>query len=196
VTSLADRVLGSPRLYDRVQRAFGIDQLRREIASVITRLEPGRLLDVGAGTAIFYPIVPPDFEYIALDVDDRKLARIGEKFPEVRTVRGSGTELPFADQAVDYTLCINVAHHLNDDELEPLVSELARVSRRKLVFVDPLRAPRVASNLLWALDRGSHPRQADALRWALERHFVLEEFATFTIYHAYVMAVAAPGSGR
>jgi Methyltransferase domain len=192
ISTLTDRVLGSPRLYDHVQEFFGLDELRRQVADVLASLEPGTLLDVGAGTAGFYPVVPVDFEYIALDVDERKLVRVREKFPKVRTVHGSGTNIPFADATVDYTLCVDVSHHLDDEEFEQLVTELARVTRRKLVFLDALRAPRLANRLFWALDRGSHPRAAVALRLVLERHFDLERFGTFRIHHVYAIAVAVP----
>ena len=68
--TLLDHVLDSPRLYDRVQKIFGLDELRRRVGSVLAHLDPGILLDVGAGTANFYSVVPDDFEYIALDPDD------------------------------------------------------------------------------------------------------------------------------
>lgn len=188
----AERLLGSPRLYDRVQRIFGLEELREQVASALAQLEPGTLLDVGAGTANFYPVVPAGFEYTALDVDERKLSRLRQKFPEVRTVHASGTELPFGDAEFDYALCVDVSHHLLDDELDRLIAELARVSRRKLVFVDALNVPRRTSKLIWAIDRGSHPRPLDALRRALDSSFTLERFDTFTIRHVYVLAVGVP----
>ena len=140
----------------------------------------------------FIRCVPPELEYIALDLDDRKLARIRERFPEVRTVAGSGTALPFADDEVDYSVCIDVSHHLSDRDFARLVSELGRVTRRALVFVDALRAPRIASGVLWSIDRGSHPRSMEAIRAALEPCFSYDVFESFTIFHAYVMAIAVP----
>jgi ubiquinone/menaquinone biosynthesis C-methylase UbiE len=189
--TLLEHVLDSPRLYDRVQKIFGLDELRRRVGSVLAHLDPGILLDVGAGTANFYSVVPDDFEYIALDPDDKKLMRVRQKYPDVQTVLGSGTRLPFNDAEIDYTLCIDVSHHLRDDALEQLVDELARITRRKLIFVDALEAPRPVSKLLWAIDRGSHPRSLDALRRRLEQRFIFEQFGVFTIQHAYMMAVAA-----
>jgi SAM-dependent methyltransferase len=190
--SVTERILGSPRLYDRVQKTFGLDELRRTVAPALARLEPGVLIDVGAGTANFYPIVPGGIEYVAVDVDQRKLELAAEKFPGIRTVHASGTRLPFDDSAVDHALCVDVSHHLLDGELDDLVSELARVTRTKLVFVDALRVSRLASRLLWKIDRGSHPRPLDSVRAALGRRFVLDELDVFTIHHTYVMIVARP----
>lgn len=190
--SIIERMLGSPMLYDRVQKIFGLDELRRRVAPALARLEPGVLIDVGAGTANFYPIVPSGIEYVAVDVDRRKLELAEEKFPGIRTVHASGTGLPFDDAAIDHALCVNVTHHLLDDELDGLVSELARVTRTSLVFVDALRVSRLASRLLWHIDRGSHPRPLDSVRAALGRRFVVDELDVFTIHHTYVMVVARP----
>jgi SAM-dependent methyltransferase len=191
VTALADRVLESPRLYDRVQRIFGLYEVREKVADVLLSLEPGTVLDVGAGTGNFYPVIPAEFEYIALDVDDKKLGRIREKYHGIRTVKASGTEIPFADAAVDHTLCIAVSHHLTDVEFDRLVFELARVTRQKLVFVDALNVPRLRSRALWSIDRGSHPRSVDVLRRTLERRFAIEQIEIFTIHHRYAIVVAS-----
>jgi ubiquinone/menaquinone biosynthesis C-methylase UbiE len=190
--TVLDHLLGSPRLYDRVQKIFGLDELRRRVGAALAQFEPGTLLDVGAGTANFYSVVPDDFEYIALDVDERKLSRVRQRFPDVRTVRGSGTDVPLGDASVDYTLCVDVSHHLDDDELKQLIHELARITGRKLLFVDALRVPHLPNRLFWALDRGNHPRPADALRRELGRHFALQRFETFKIHHVYAIAVAIP----
>jgi SAM-dependent methyltransferase len=188
----AERVLGDARLYDRVQRIFGLGKLRARVSSVIASLEPGLIVDVGGGTANFYAAVPAGFTYVVLDVDEKKLARAREKYPAIRTVLADATTLPLADSEADYTLCIDVSHHLTDDEFERLVAGLGRITRQALIFVDALDVPRLRSKLLWAIDRGSHSRSLDAVRAALERSFTLERFETFEIQHAYVLAVARP----
>jgi SAM-dependent methyltransferase len=191
MTGFAYLLIGSPRLYDRVQKIFGLEDVRRRIARALSSLEPGSLLDVGAGTGNFYPVVPAGFEYIALDRDETKLRHLRQKFPNARTVCASGTDIPFEDRGVDYTLCVAVSHHLADNELDRLIAELARVTRYKLVFVDALNVPRVMSRLLWAGDRGTHPRSLDVLSRALEQCFVFEQIECFRIHHSYFMAVAA-----
>jgi ubiquinone/menaquinone biosynthesis C-methylase UbiE len=190
--NFAERILGDPRLYDRVQTTFGLNRLRARVAPVLAALEPGTLLDVGAGTANFYPVVPATLEYVALDVDPRKLDGLRTKHPDVRTILASGTTMPLEDDAVDHALCVDVSHHLADDELDAFFAEIARVTRRTLVFVDALRKPRLASRLLWLLDRGSHPRPLPPLREAIERSFEVVRLEEFTIQHAYVLVVASP----
>jgi ubiquinone/menaquinone biosynthesis C-methylase UbiE len=194
VTSLVERLLGSPALYDPVQRAAGLEKLRRRLWPVLSQLEPGTLLDVGAGTGSFYGLVPPHVKYVPLDVDRRKLDRLREKHRDVVGVVASATALPFDDASFDYTLCTNVAHHLSDADLELLMAELARVTRRQLVFVDSLRVSSLASRVLWSIDRGSYPRSYEGLVAKLTSRFASQQLETFTVLHTYVLFVGGPSA--
>ncbi len=196
MTGFLDRVVGDPRVYDLVQRTLGLERLRRRVRPFLETLETGSLLDVGAGTANFLPVIPAHLEYLALDVDPLKLAGLRSKHPAVQTILASGTSMPLADASVDHALCVDVSHHLPDDELGALFAEIARVVRRTLVFVDALKVPRVASRLLWGIDRGSHPRPLETLRASLAASFDVTTLETFTIHHSYVLVVATPRDGR
>jgi SAM-dependent methyltransferase len=191
VTSLVERVLGSPALYDAVQRAAGLEKLRRRLCPILRQLDSGTLLDVGAGTGSFYGLVPPHVKYVPLDVDSRKLDRLREKHQDIVGVVASATALPFDDASFDYTLCTNVAHHLSDADLDRLVAELARVTRRQLVFVDPLRVNGLASRVLWSIDRGSYPRSYEALVANLTSRFASQQLETFAVVHTYVLFVGS-----
>jgi ubiquinone/menaquinone biosynthesis C-methylase UbiE len=191
---LSERILGNAALYDAVQRAAGMEKLRRKLSPVLGRLEPGTLLDVGAGTGAFYPLLPPHVKYVPLDVDPRKLERLRAKHKHVEGIVASATELPLDEGSFDYALCINVAHHLTDADFELMLTELGRVVTQKLVFVDPLRLNRTASRLLWAVDRGSYPRSYDHLLERLSGRFVSEQTEAFTIRHSYLLFVGAPFS--
>jgi SAM-dependent methyltransferase len=192
VSRLAERVLGNAVLYDAVQRAAGIETLRRRLAPVLGALEPGALLDIGAGTGAFHGVLPAHVRYVALDVDERKLERLRATHPGAEGVVGSATALPFEDGSFEYTLCTNVSHHLEDAEVDRMVDELARVTRARLVFVDALRTGRLASRILWSIDRGSHPRSHEDLRGRLERRFAAVQAEVFTVRHRYLLFVGAP----
>jgi ubiquinone/menaquinone biosynthesis C-methylase UbiE len=186
-----ERILGNAALYDVVQRAAGLERLKRRVAPILGGLGPGTLLDVGAGTGSFYELLPRHVDYVPLDVDPRKLTRLREKHG-VEGVLGSATELPFDARAFDYALCTNVAHHLSDPDLRLLVDELARVTRGQLVFVDPLRTTRLASRVLWSVDRGSFPRSYDELVERLTSRFAVRQAGALTLFHSYVVFVGTP----
>jgi SAM-dependent methyltransferase len=191
---LIGRILDNAVLYDAVQRAAGIERLRRRLSPVLGRLEPGTLLDVGAGTGAFYEMLPPQVTYVPLDIDPQKLERLRVKHKHLDGVVASATELPFENGSFDYALCVNVAHHLADPDLELMLAELGRVTARKLVFVDPLRMERIVSRLLWSIDRGSYPRSHDQLLETLSAGFASQQAEVFTILHSYLLFVGAPMS--
>jgi SAM-dependent methyltransferase len=196
---LAERVLGNAILYDAVQRAAGIEGLRRRLAPILGGLEPGALLDVGAGTGAFYDLLPSHVRYVALDIDERKLDRLRETHPGVEGVVGSAAELPFEDDSFEYTLCTNVSHHLGDTDVDLMVDELARVTRDRLVFVDALHTRRRASRILWSIDRGSHPRSHEELVERLRCRFSTVQADVFTVRHSYLLYLGTPSpssSGR
>ena len=191
MTPISERIIGSAVLYDVVQRVAGLEQLKRRVAPILSRLGPGNLLDVGAGTGSFSELLPPQVEYVPLDVDTRKLDRLRQKLG-VEGVVGSATELPFEDHSFDFTLCTNVAHHVSDADLPTMVAELARVTRQELVFVDPLRTGRLASRALWSIDRGSYPRTYEELLGRLTSHFASLQTEELTLLHRYVVFVGTP----
>jgi ubiquinone/menaquinone biosynthesis C-methylase UbiE len=195
VKSLSERILGSAVLYDAVQRAAGLERLRRRLSPILSQLGPGRLLDVGAGTGSFYPLLPRHVKYVPLDTDSRKLDRLLDKHKGIEGIVASATALPFDNASFDYTLCTNVAHHLSDTDLQLMVAELRRVTERQMIFVDPLRVNRLASRFLWGLDRGSYPRSYEELLEQLSSRFATLQAEAFTFFHSYLLFVGTP-NGR
>jgi SAM-dependent methyltransferase len=189
---LPERILGSAFLYDAVQRAAGLERLKRRLSPILGRLGPGTLLDVGAGTGAFYGPLPTHVRYVPVDLDRRKLDRLIDKHKGLDGIVASATALPFDDASFDYSLCTNVAHHLSDPDLELMITELARVTRQQLVFVDPLRVNRLASRILWSIDRGSYPRSYEELVGKLTSRFASQQAETLTLLHRYVLFVGTP----
>lgn len=192
VAAALTSLLTGPRVYDLVQNAAGAAAVRRRLAPHVRSFARSRVLDVGAGTGGYIGTVPDSAEYVALDLDPLKLARLTAKHPRVTTVVGDAARLEFPAGSFDHALVMMLAHHLDDDGLEGLVEGLRRIVRGTVVFVDPLRSPALRSRLLWAIDRGSFPRSADELRSALGRGFTFDHEERFRIHHAYYLCVARP----
>lgn len=185
-------LLENPRLYDLVQKAAGAGEIRRRLAPHVRAFAGTRVLDVGAGTGAYVGTVPDPAEYVALDLDSRKLARLTARHGFVSAVVGDATELEFPAARFDHALAVFLAHHLDDEGLAGLVTGLSRVVGGSVVLVDPLRTRALRGRLLWAVDRGSFPRTADQLLTALEREFVIDCEERFRIHHNYLLCVARP----
>lgn len=95
-----------------------------------------RVLEVGCGTGrVYEQLVPrllPDDGYVGVDISGRMLAIAQQRFPGGRFHQGDGSALALADGAVDYALAFEVLGHLPD--IQPLIRELGRVSRRGFLF--------------------------------------------------------------
>jgi ubiquinone/menaquinone biosynthesis C-methylase UbiE len=182
-----------PIVYDAVQHALGWGPTLARLAPHFAALEGSTVLDVGSGTAAYASLLPRSARYICLDHDFGRLARLKSRHADARPVVSDATQMALRTHSVDAAVCIAVAHHLDDVELERLFSELARTVRKRLIFLDPLHAPdRLASRLLWSLDAGHHPRSEAALLEHLSASFIPQSRELYAIQHRYVLCVASP----
>jgi SAM-dependent methyltransferase len=182
-----------PRVYDAIQVLAGRHIAHRLLRRAVAPAHDQTVLDVGAGTGSLARLLPPGAVYWALDNDPAKLRRLSVKVPYARCLQGSALDIGLADDAVDWTVCVAVAHHLDDDELPQLVAELARVTRHRLVFLEPIRtSKRGIAQLLWRYDQGSYPRSAETLLSALGRHFDVERVERFRAVHECVLCSGSP----
>lgn len=183
----------NPFVYDVVQVLAGRHIVDRHLSRAMADAGNEAVLDVGAGTGSLARLRPADAVYWALDNDPAKLRRLSVKVPYAHCLEGSALDIGLPDRAVDWTVCVAVTHHLNDEELPRLFAELARVTRRQLVFLDALwTATRGISRLLWRYDRGSYPRSADTLLSAMSTHLDVERVERFSVFHEYVLCSARP----
>jgi SAM-dependent methyltransferase len=186
-----------PRVYDAIQTLAGYRATASRLQRALAGCAGATVLDVGAGTGNLARLLPPGAHYVALDSDPAKLERLELKLPGTRCLLRSGLDTGLAVGEIDWTVCVAVAHHLDDRQLPQLIAEMARVTRGNLVFVDPLRSPRRGiARLLWRYDRGSHPRRAETLLSALRAHFDLEHVERYRVFHEYLLCVGRPSQVR
>jgi SAM-dependent methyltransferase len=186
----------NPRAYDVIQVLAGQHLSYRRLRQALAPARDQKVLDVGAGTGNLARLMPTGAIYWALDNDPAKLRRLSAKVPRAHRLEGSALDIALPDRAMDWTVCVAVAHHLDDEELPRLFAELARVTRHRLIFLDPLSTSRRSiAKLLWRYDRGSHPRSADTLLSALGRHFDIEQVDCFRVLHEYVLCSGRPVRG-
>jgi ubiquinone/menaquinone biosynthesis C-methylase UbiE len=62
-------------------------------------------------------------------------------FDEIHPLRGDALKLPFADKSVDYCISSLFMHHLTDEQVIMVLTEMGRVSRRGIFSIDLHRHP-------------------------------------------------------
>jgi ubiquinone/menaquinone biosynthesis C-methylase UbiE len=193
LTSIAHALVAHPWVYDKVQFLAGGKHVLRRLQPVLAETKGDSVLDVGGGTGNATLILPSLRSYICLDNDPMKLSGLKRKQLSLNGLLGDATNIPLCNKSVDDVLCLNVLHHLSDDQVLSFVREAARVARKRFIVMDPLDRPHsIVSRALWRYDRGSHPRSKEKLRSFLESRFRIERTETFAVYHEYLICVAKP----
>jgi SAM-dependent methyltransferase len=188
-------VLGDPRVYDLQQRVGGADRIFDRVEETLAGVDGKTLLDIGAGTGVVATLLPPESRYVWVDNDRLKLRGLLSRGLDCLAVLGDGAAVPFADRAADWTVMVDVSHHLPDDALRTCLGEVARVTRERFVFADAVRGDRLRSNLMWQLDLGRFPRREDALLEALRESFEIESVLRFRVNHDHLLCVCGPRAG-
>lgn len=188
---VARAIASHPVFYQWIQLALGQRDLLRELRIALKTTDTRFVLDVGsAGGGLSRQLLD---ESVALDIDVRSLAVTRKAGAHAHPVAASAATLPFVSDAFRTTLCVGVAHHLDDDTFEAALREMSRVTKDHLVFLDGLGDDtRWIARLLWRYDRGEFPRSRADLMAAISRHFTVESEITFRRFRSYVLCVARP----
>jgi uncharacterized protein YbaR (Trm112 family) len=189
-------VLGNPRVYELHQRYGGGRPIAAQVERQLSDVGALTLLDIGAGTGMVAGLLGPETRYVWFDNDRLKLRGLLAKKVDCWAALGDAARLPFASEAADWTVMVEVSHHLPDDALEACLAEAARVTKDRFLFVDALRGSRLRSKLLWQLDLGRFPRSEEELVAALEAAFEIEKLQPFRVNHDHLLCVCVPRRGR
>lgn len=194
---LSDMLASSPKVYDTIQRLAGFSKVSPLLRSYFEEVDGFTLLDVGAGTGLYLPLLPAGAKYIWTDIDPQKLVGFrkrasGRQKENTFGVMCDSLNMSIGSKSVDFAFCSAVSHHIADEDLSRLFAELARVVRIKLIFLDAVKSPRWMSRLLWAFDRGAFPRPEPVLSSMMEQYFDFESKKSYKIYHEYILCTCIP----
>jgi hypothetical protein len=143
-------------LLNRAARYFPI---LREIRGLVDLENGVRVLEVGSGSIGIGEFWRHSF--VGCDVTFP-----GQPRAPMQAVRGSGSQLPFADGAFDIVVASDVLEHVPPDWRETVISEVLRVSRAVAVFGYPCGA--LARDLDAKLHERYVSRQLTPPGWLVE----------------------------
>ena len=106
----------SQRLYDESLPAHVVEHyLRKRVRYVVEQCPPGKALDVGCGTGVLASrLAQAGYAMTGVDPSAGMLEILRARTPDVVAVEGSGTALPFDDDAFDLVLSVATFHHIAD----------------------------------------------------------------------------------
>ena len=153
------------------------------------------VIDLGGGTGLASRSAGSAV-YVCVDMDSAKLRRFARgQGPETRAVAADATNCPIGTGMADVVMAVKLTHHLDEAQLAGMLREAARIVRPGglLLLADAVRSDRLASRLLWKMDRGSYPRSSRAIQDAAGRWFApsrAEEFSV-TCRHRFLVWVGS-----
>ncbi len=119
---------------DYVERNTAAGAGRREFwQEVVDRIEPGNVLEVGCniGGNLHWLAELLSTERVAgVDVNERALEALRERVPGIDVRAATGRSLPFEDDSFDLVFTSGVLIHQAPGQLEEMMGEIVRCSRR------------------------------------------------------------------
>jgi ubiquinone/menaquinone biosynthesis C-methylase UbiE len=125
-------VLGIGSYADR-ERPTSLDEDLGTLGRTISRLPPGRILDVACGTGFLTRYLRG--KVTGLDASEKMLKIAQERDPEATFIRGDAFNLPFADASFDRVFASNFYGLLLPEERTRFLAEARRVAP-ELVLVE------------------------------------------------------------
>ncbi len=147
----------------QVAEGFGIDaavtgnvKYRKKLRRMaLTRIRGDSVVDVGCGNGLLLRRIHGK-KLTGVDFSPEMLKQAYKRQPDATYVRADAARLPFCDRSYDTAVCIDMLHHLNDDNAQiKAIKELLRVSRKRVIFEgktrDRLALIRYWTNRLFSL---------------------------------------------
>ncbi|NOT47755.1 MAG: methyltransferase domain-containing protein [Acidobacteria bacterium] len=130
------------------QRLGDRSALEKTLLADVERLDLKEfsVLDVGAGTGELLGVIAEFARsgrrkavLAGLDLNTlsvHEIAAESRRYDEILPIRGDALRLPFVDNAFDYAICSLFTHHLTDEQVPKVLTEMSRVARRGIVVID------------------------------------------------------------
>jgi ubiquinone/menaquinone biosynthesis C-methylase UbiE len=182
-------------LYETVMARADAAGLAEQRTALVRGLR-GRVLEIGAGTGAMFPHYASDVELVALEPDERFVARARERERAgatkctVRIVVGSALDLPF--DAASFDAIVSCLVLCSVDDPAKALAEIARVARpgASVRLIEHVRSPHAVAGALMSLfdpvwvalnGQGCHMNR-DTEQVLARAGFVLEAVHAFQVF--------------
>ena len=156
-------------VYDFFQNSLlGGDNARKWLATNVWKAKSGdAIVDIGCGSGIILEYLPPDIEYLGIDVSENYIRSARKKFSGRGTFfLGTASDLVDRDNShfgsADLVLCTGLLHHLPDGEALEVLELSKRIMKPqgRLVCLEATFLARQTRLSRWIVstDRGRHVR--------------------------------------
>lgn len=158
----------NPKLYAILHWLFskGEEPVFNLLQSEIKLRGGERLLDVGCGTGSFARLFPNS--YTGIDPSEKYIAFARTHHRNADFQAMDALRMTFPDGSFTHVICIQVSHHLSDNDLATAVKEMKRVCAHggSVYLIDAVwpRKSNVIGNFLFFIDLGKHQRSFERLR--------------------------------
>lgn len=180
------RLLTFTRLFELFQKCLGGDSARIWMVKNFWEPKSGEMIvDIGCGSGNILDYLPPDIEYLGIDISEEYIRSARRRFAG----RGTfflGTAHDFVSQAdsyfgsADLVLCNGLLHHLSDSEALEVLELSKRIMKLdgRLVCFEATFLARQTRLSRWILnrDRGKHIRSEQEWKQLIGQAF--ESYST------------------
>jgi len=106
-------------------------------------IDDGPVLEVGCAFGQFADYLPPEIDYMGMDVSAELIKRAREKHPERIFVCGNATKMGAHQwgKGFKHTCIFQVLEHFNWDDFHKLMQTLKKMTRTSLIFSVPKGIP-------------------------------------------------------
>lgn len=145
-----------PPIYDFIQLA-ATGGFLKVVGEELKELKNKNVLDLGCGTGNLAPYFSPN-KYIGVDFNPKYIEYAQIKHPRYRFIVGDITKDSSLKVNFDCIVIINVLHHINNLEINLLITNLKRLYKNKEIVIVESCPTGILRNILQKLDAGDNFR--------------------------------------
>jgi ubiquinone/menaquinone biosynthesis C-methylase UbiE len=188
-----NKIVEIPFLYDFFQFILGLPIMDHVLMKEIEKIKitaSSIVLDLGGGTGLHKQLFPDNQKYVCIDLNFKKIQRSVVRYRSDFSSVADGMKIPFKARTFDFILLTAVTHHLPNNLLPVLFSEIQRVIKEGgfLLLYDPvISSKNLVGKMLYKLDLGKYPRSKSDLYDNLTQYFIPISTREMTIFHSYLI---------